>query len=171
MNGRIQLTVESSGENAPHRLPLAGSPRVARPTPTGSISKLPELKQTKRFYQVNERLETNVPGIYALGDVKGGPAFTHISYDDFRILRTNLLHGGQATTKDRLVPYTVFIDPQLGRIGLTEEEAKSQGRRFCIAKLPMANVARAIEVDETRGFMKAIIDTETDLIRSGYPGP
>lgn len=116
------------------------------------------------FIKVNERLETNVPGIYALGDVKGGPAFTHISYDDFRILRTNLLHGGNATTTNRLVPYTVFIDPQLGRVGLTEEEARAQGRPFCITKLPMANVARAIEVDETRGFMKAIVDAETDQI-------
>src|SRR5262249_39550179 len=78
--------------------------------------------------QVNERLETNVPGIYALGDVKGGPAFTHISYDDFRIIRTNLLEGGSATIRDRLVPYTVFIDPQLGRVGLTETEARAQGR-------------------------------------------
>jgi pyruvate/2-oxoglutarate dehydrogenase complex dihydrolipoamide dehydrogenase (E3) component len=116
------------------------------------------------FIKVNERLETNVPGIYALGDVKGGPAFTHISYDDFRILRTNLLQGGQATITGRLVPYTVFIDPQLGRVGLTEAEAKAQNRAFCIAKLPMAKVARAIEVDETRGFMKAIIDAETDKI-------
>lgn len=116
------------------------------------------------FIKVNERLETNVPGIYALGDVKGGPAFTHISYDDFRILRTNLLHDGKATTSNRLVPYTVFIDPQLGRIGLTEEEAQAQGRAYCVAKLPMANVARAIEVDETRGFMKAIVDAETEQI-------
>jgi pyruvate/2-oxoglutarate dehydrogenase complex dihydrolipoamide dehydrogenase (E3) component len=116
------------------------------------------------FIKVNERLETNVPGIYALGDVKGGPAFTHISYDDFRILRTNLLHGGNSTTTNRPIPYTVFIDPQLGRVGLTEEEAKAQGRAFCIAKLPMQNVARAIELDETRGFMKAIIDAETDQI-------
>jgi pyruvate/2-oxoglutarate dehydrogenase complex dihydrolipoamide dehydrogenase (E3) component len=116
------------------------------------------------FIQVDEHLETNVPGIYALGDVKGGAAFTHISYDDFRILRTNLLHGGNATTKDRLVPYTVFIDPQLGRVGLTEDEARAQGRAFYVAKLPMANVARAIEVDETHGFMKAIIDAETGQI-------
>ena len=113
---------------------------------------------------MNERLETNVPGIYALGDVKGGPAFTHISYDDFRILRTNLLQGGNATTTGRLVPYTIFIDPQLGRVGLTEAEAKAQGRAFCVAKLPMTHVARAIEVDETRGLMKAVIDAETDQI-------
>jgi pyruvate/2-oxoglutarate dehydrogenase complex dihydrolipoamide dehydrogenase (E3) component len=116
---------------------------------------------------VNERLETNVPGIYALGDVTGGPAFTHISYDDFRILRTNLIDGGQATTTDRLVPYTVFIDPQLGRVGLNEREAREQGRNIRVAKLPMSSVARAIEVDETRGFMKAIVDADTRQILGG----
>jgi pyruvate/2-oxoglutarate dehydrogenase complex dihydrolipoamide dehydrogenase (E3) component len=113
---------------------------------------------------VNERLETNVPGIYALGDVKGGPAFTHISYDDFRIIRTNLLEGGNATMTDRLVPYTVFMDPQLGRVGLTEEQAREQGRNIKVAKIPMEWVARAIETDETRGFMKAVVDADTDLI-------
>src|SRR5262249_43706470 len=92
------------------------------------------------FIQVNERLETNVPGIYALGDVKGGPAFTHISYDDFRIIRTNLLEGGSATIRDRPVPYTVFIDPQLGRVGLTETEARAQGRTIKVAKMPMSDV-------------------------------
>lgn len=116
------------------------------------------------FVKVNARLETNVPGIYALGDVKGGPAFTHISYDDFRIIRTNLLQGGSASTEERLVPYAVFIDPQLGRVGLTEAQAKEQSRAFCVAKLPMSSVARALEVDETRGFMKALTDAETDQI-------
>src|SRR5208283_1027740 len=81
------------------------------------------------FIQVNEKLEANVPGIFALGDIKGGPAFTHISYDDFRILRTNLIELGQATTIGRLVPYTVYIDPQLGRIGMTEAEARAQDKQ------------------------------------------
>jgi pyruvate/2-oxoglutarate dehydrogenase complex dihydrolipoamide dehydrogenase (E3) component len=114
--------------------------------------------------QVNERLETTAPGIYALGDVKGGPAFTHISYDDYRILRTNLLEGGNASTAGRLVPYTVFIDPQLGRIGLTETEARQQGRPIRIARMPMAHVARALEVDETRGLIKVIVDAESEQI-------
>lgn len=113
------------------------------------------------FIRVNERLETNVPGVYALGDVKGGPAFTHISYDDFRIVRGNLLEGKQLTTRDRLVPYTVFIDPQLGRVGLNENEAREQGRTIRVAKLPMTSVARALEIDETRGFIKAIVDAES----------
>jgi pyruvate/2-oxoglutarate dehydrogenase complex dihydrolipoamide dehydrogenase (E3) component len=114
--------------------------------------------------KVNERLETNVEGVYALGDVKGGPAFTHISYDDFRIVRTNLLEGGNATITDRKVPYTVFIDPQLGRAGLSEQEAREQGLNIRVAKIPMSYVARAIEVDETRGFMKAVVDADTDQI-------
>jgi pyruvate/2-oxoglutarate dehydrogenase complex dihydrolipoamide dehydrogenase (E3) component len=116
------------------------------------------------FIRVNERLETNVPGVYALGDVKGPPGFTHISYDDFRIIRTNLLEGGNASVNGRLVPYTVFIDPQLGRVGLSETEASSNGRKVRIATLPMAHVARAIEVGETRGFIKAVVDAETQQI-------
>ncbi|HEX9069794.1 MAG TPA: mercuric reductase [Ktedonobacterales bacterium] len=116
------------------------------------------------YIKTNERLETNVAGIYALGDVKGGPAFTHISYDDFRILRTNLLEGGNASITNRLVPYTVYIDPQLGRVGMNELEAAASGRSFRVAKMPMSYVARADEVDETRGLMKAIVDPETKQI-------
>ncbi|MFQ6115358.1 MAG: mercuric reductase [bacterium] len=116
------------------------------------------------FIRVNDRLETSVPGVYALGDVKGGPAFTHISYDDFRIIRTNLVEGGTATINDRLVPYTVFIDPQLGRVGMSEQEARDRGYNIRVAKLPMSHVARALEVDETRGFMKAVVDADTNQI-------
>ena len=116
------------------------------------------------FIEVNERLETNVPGIYALGDIKGGPAFTHISYDDFRIIRTSLLEKGNASIHGRLVPYTVFIDPQLGRIGLSETDARAQGRDIKVAKMPMNYVARALEVDESRGFMKAVVDAGTGQI-------
>jgi pyruvate/2-oxoglutarate dehydrogenase complex dihydrolipoamide dehydrogenase (E3) component len=116
------------------------------------------------FIRVNHRLETNVPGIYALGDVKGGPAFTHISYDDYRVVEANLLDGGNASTENRIVPYCVFTDPELGRVGLTEREAKERGLRFKVAKLPMTRVARALESDETRGFMKAIIDSDTQQI-------
>jgi len=105
-----------------------------------------------------------MPGIYALGDVKGGPAFTHISYDDFRIVRTNLLEGGNATTTNRLVPYTVFIDPQLGHIGLSEQEAREKGYKIRVAKMPMNYVARALEVDEARGFMKAVVDADSRQI-------
>jgi len=116
------------------------------------------------FIPVNDRLETNVTGIYALGDVKGGPAFTHISYDDYRIIRNNLLRGGQSTTKGRLVPYVVYIDPQLGRIGLTEQEARAKGHAIRVAKIPMTWVARALETAETRGFIKAVVDSGTRQI-------
>ena len=116
------------------------------------------------FIRVNEKLETSAKDIFAVGDIKGDPAFTHISYDDFRILRTNLLENGSATTANRLVPYTVFIDPQLGRIGLSEAEARAQNRAIRIAKMPMNYVARALEVDETRGFLKAIVDANTNQI-------
>lgn len=121
-------------------------------------------KDERGFIQVNDRLETNAEGVYALGDIKGGPAFTHISYDDFRIVRSNLLEKKPASTKNRQVPYALFIDPQLGRIGLTENEARAQGRDIRVAKLPMTHVARALEVDETRGFMKAVVDADTNLI-------
>lgn len=116
---------------------------------------------------VNEKLETNVPGIYSLGDINGGPQFTHISYDDFRIIRSNFLEGGSSSTTGRFVPYTVFIDPQLGRVGLTEKEVKSAGYNYKIAKLPMKHVARALETGETNGFMKAIVDLDTNLILGG----
>lgn len=116
------------------------------------------------YIQVNDRLETTAEGVYALGDIKGGPAFTHISYDDFRIIRANLLEDKNASVDNRLVPYTLFIDPQLGRIGLTETEARAQKRSIHIAKLPMTSVARALEVDETRGFMKAVVDSESNRI-------
>jgi pyruvate/2-oxoglutarate dehydrogenase complex dihydrolipoamide dehydrogenase (E3) component len=116
------------------------------------------------FIQVNDRLETTADGVYALGDIKGGPAFTHISYDDFRIIRANLIQKKTASTRNRQVPYALFIDPQLGRVGLTEAQARAQGRNIRVAKMPMTRVARALEVDETRGFMKAIVDAHTNQI-------
>jgi len=118
----------------------------------------------KGYIKVNDRLETSAAGIYALGDVKGGPAFTHISYDDYRILRLNILDGGNATIANRLVPYVVFTDPQLGRVGLTEKEARARGHLIRVANLPMTNVARAHETAETRGLMKAVVDAETNQI-------
>ena len=163
--GNIQMTVQTKmGErilNGSHLLMAAG--RVPN-TDLLNLDAAGVQTDKRGFIQVNERLETNVPGIYALGDIKGGPAFTHISYDDFRILRTNLLEKGNATTHERLVPYTVFIDPQLGRIGLSETDARAQGRNIRVAKMPMNYVARALELDEARGFMKAVVDAETGQI-------
>ena len=118
----------------------------------------------KGWIQVNDRLETSVPGVYAIGDVNGGPQFTHISYDDFRILRANLFEDRKRTTKDRPVPYVVFIDPQFGRVGLTEEMAKQDGFDYRAYKMPMNDVARALETAESRGVIKALVDTKTEKI-------
>jgi pyruvate/2-oxoglutarate dehydrogenase complex dihydrolipoamide dehydrogenase (E3) component len=161
----IQVEIQSSATSNP----LSGSHLLVatgRVPNTDTLNLLSAGVQTddRGFIRVNDRLETTAEGVYALGDIKGGPAFTHISYDDFRIIRANLLEGKSASTKDRQVPYTVFIDPQLGRIGMTEAEARQQGRKIRVAKLPMTHVARALEVDETRGFMKAIVDAGTSQI-------
>jgi pyruvate/2-oxoglutarate dehydrogenase complex dihydrolipoamide dehydrogenase (E3) component len=118
----------------------------------------------KGFVNVNSRLETNVPGIWALGDVKGGPAFTHISWNDYQIVYANLMDDRDDTTDHRLVPYAVFTDPQLGRVGMTETEARATGRSLKIGKIPMSWVARAIERDETAGMMKLIVDAQTDHV-------
>lgn len=116
------------------------------------------------FIDVDDYLQTSAPGVYAMGDVKGGPAFTHSSYDDYRILHANLIAHEKKSTHDRIVPYAVFIDPQLGRAGMTEREARAQGRKIRVAKLPMSAVIRAIETGETRGFMKAIVDADSGQI-------
>jgi len=116
------------------------------------------------YIKVNGRMETSAPGVWALGDVKGGPAFTHISYNDYQILWDNVIEGKNLSIENRYVPYSLFTDPQLGRVGMTEKEARASGRKLKIGSFPMAYVSRAIERDETAGFMKIIIDAETDKI-------
>lgn len=116
------------------------------------------------FIKVNGRLETNIPGIYATGDIKGGPAFTHIAYDDFRILKANLLEDANFSMENRLVPYVLFSDPQLGRIGLSEKEAQDRKINYQVAKIPMNYIARALEVDRPRGFIKALVDPDSQMI-------
>jgi len=164
-HGEFQLSVHTSSGDATlggsHLLVATGrSPNTDDLNPAGTGVDLDQ----HGYVRVNDRLETSVSGIYALGDVKGGPAFTHISYDDYRILRANLLDGGNASVAGRLVPYTVFIDPQLGRVGLTEKEARDKGFEIRVAKMPMSHVARALEVDESRGMMKAIVDANSEKI-------
>lgn len=114
--------------------------------------------------RVNEKLETNVPGIWAIGDCNGGPLFTHVSWDDFRIIRDNVLHNANRATTGRLVPYTLFIDPELGRVGLTEEQARKQGFDVVVAKLPANKIPRANTSGEARGLLKAVVDRQTKRI-------
>jgi pyruvate/2-oxoglutarate dehydrogenase complex dihydrolipoamide dehydrogenase (E3) component len=163
--GGIQLTVGSGKEprvvEGSHLLIATG--RTPN-TDSLNVGAAGIATDQRGFIRVNAKLETNVQGIYALGDIKGGPAFTHISYDDFRILRANLIEKGSATTENRMVPYAIFIDPQLGRVGITESEARAQKRKYRVAKMPMNYVARALEVDESRGFLKAIVDSESDQV-------
>jgi pyruvate/2-oxoglutarate dehydrogenase complex dihydrolipoamide dehydrogenase (E3) component len=161
-DGIITLTVNSADQSqeisGTHLLAAAG--RV--PNTDWLNTKAAGITTDEQQYiQVNERLETSAEGIFALGDIKGGPAFTHISYDDFRIIRTNIIQKGNASIKDRLLPYSLFIDPQLGRVGMSENEARSSGRKIRVAKMPMNYVARALELDETRGFMKVTVDAES----------
>lgn len=113
------------------------------------------------YIEVNDRLETSSPGVYALGDVKGGPAFTHISYNDHLIVARNILEHQALTITGRLTPYCMFTDPELGRVGLTEKEALKQGFKIKVARLPLTRVARGIETGETRGLMKAVIDADS----------
>ncbi|HEX9581311.1 MAG TPA: mercuric reductase [Gemmatimonadales bacterium] len=122
------------------------------------------IANTRGWITVNQELATNVPGVYALGDVNGGPAFTHISYNDFQIVYHNLFNATKLSTNGRLVPYALFTDPELGRVGLTEREARAGGRPIKVGKIPMSRVARAIERSETSGLMKVVVDAETDRI-------
>jgi pyruvate/2-oxoglutarate dehydrogenase complex dihydrolipoamide dehydrogenase (E3) component len=164
-SGAVNLQVETQGGtrivNGSHLLVAAG--RVPN-TEALDLGAAGIAVDRSGYVRVNEYLETSVDGVYALGDVKGGPAFTHISYDDYRILRANLLDGERRTTRRRMIPYTVFLDPQLGRVGMTEAEARKRGRKIRVAKMPMSSVARAVETDETRGFMKIVVDAKTERI-------
>ncbi len=117
----------------------------------------------RSYVKVNERLETTAPGVWAMGECAGSPRFTHVAYDDFRVVRDNLA-GRRRTTLDRLIPYCMFIDPELGRVGLGEAEAKRRGIAIRVARLPMNSVLRARTIGETRGFMKALIDAASDRI-------
>jgi pyruvate/2-oxoglutarate dehydrogenase complex dihydrolipoamide dehydrogenase (E3) component len=115
------------------------------------------------YIKANERLETTAPGVWAIGEVAGSPQFTHVSVDDFRVVRDNLTGGNHVTT-DRQIPYTVFTDPELGRIGLTEKEAKARGIAYRLFKIPMEGVLRARTLSETRGFLKALVEVNSDRI-------
>lgn len=165
LNGEITLTIET--KQGPQK--LSGSHLLVatgrRPnTDDLALEKAKAQVDAHGYVKVNGRLETSVPGIWALGDVKGGPAFTHISYNDYQIVYANIVEGKNLTIENRYLPYSLFTDPQLGRVGMTEKEARATGRKLKIGTHAMANVARAIERDETAGFMKIIVDAATDRI-------
>jgi len=164
-DGQIVLTVEqptgTSTIAGSHLLVATGR----RPNTDGlALDKTGIVTNKNGTIHVNNRLETNVPGIWALGDINGGPAFTHISYNDFQIVYANLIEGKNLTTDGRIVPYCVFTDPQLGSAGMTEKEARAKGYKLKIGRVPMSLVARAYERDETAGLMKIIVDASNDRI-------
>jgi pyruvate/2-oxoglutarate dehydrogenase complex dihydrolipoamide dehydrogenase (E3) component len=160
-DGKVQLEVAGQGKSLEGTHLLVATGRVPN-SDTLNLTAAGIETDARGFIQTNNRLETNVEGIFALGDIKGGPAFTHISYDDFRVIRSNVIEKKNVTIDGRLVPYTMFIDPQLGHVGMHEFEARQAGRMVLVAKMPMSHVARALEMDESRGFMKAIVDAQTD---------
>jgi pyruvate/2-oxoglutarate dehydrogenase complex dihydrolipoamide dehydrogenase (E3) component len=113
--------------------------------------------------RVNDRLETSAPGVWAIGECAGSPQFTHASVDDFRVISANLA-GGSRTTRDRLMPFCLFTDPPLARVGLSETEARHRGVAVRVARLPMGAVLRARTTGETRGFMKALVEAKGERI-------
>jgi pyruvate/2-oxoglutarate dehydrogenase complex dihydrolipoamide dehydrogenase (E3) component len=164
-DGRVRLEVQTSQgvETLTGSHLLVATGRRANTDDMG-LEKAGVRTDARGFVTVNGRLETDVPGIWAMGDVKGGPMFTHISYNDYQVLYANLIEGKELTIEDRIVPYAVFTDPQIGRVGMSESEARATGRRLKIGKIPLSSVARAIERDETAGLMKLVVDAETDQV-------
>jgi pyruvate/2-oxoglutarate dehydrogenase complex dihydrolipoamide dehydrogenase (E3) component len=128
------------------------------------LDKLGVSLDSRGYIKVNGRMETGVSGVWALGDVKGGPAFTHISYNDYQVLYANIIDGKNLSIENRYVPYSLFTDPQLGRVGMTEKDARATARKLKIGSYPMTSVSRAIERSETAGLMKILIDAATDRI-------
>jgi len=116
------------------------------------------------YIRVDEQLQTNVTGIWALGDCNGRGAFTHTAYNDFEIVAANLLDGEMRRVSDRIEAYALYIDPPLGRVGLSVAQATAAKRKVRVGKRPMTRVGRAVEKGETQGFMKVVIDAESDAI-------
>jgi pyruvate/2-oxoglutarate dehydrogenase complex dihydrolipoamide dehydrogenase (E3) component len=160
----VAVFVEQGGKDksvvGTHLLVAAGR----RPNTENLGLELAGVELTDRGYiKVNERLETTAPGVWAIGEVAGSPQFTHVSIDDFRVVRDNL-EGGNHITTGRQIPYTLFTDPELARIGLTEKEAQARGIPYRLFKIPMGQVLRARTLSETRGFLKALVAVTSDHI-------
>jgi len=160
----VSVIIEQNGEEntleGTHLLVAAGR----TPNTENMGLELAGVELTDRGYvKVNERLETTAPGIWAVGEVAGSPKFTHISYDDFRVVRANIAGGNHVTT-GRQVPFCLFTDPEFARVGLSEKQAKRQGIAYRLFKIPMEAVLRARTLSETRGFLKALVETDGDRI-------
>jgi len=160
----LSIAVEQNGMekvlNGSHLLVATGR----RPNTEGLGLELAGVELTDRGYvKVNERLQTTAPGVWAIGEVAGSPQFTHISVDDFRVVHANLTGGSRVTT-GRQVPYCLFTDPELAHIGLSETQARAQGKAYRLFKVPMETNLRARTLAETRGFVKALVEAHSDRI-------
>ena len=168
VEGMSGQKVRVSTENSQGRETVEGTDLLVatgrRPNTQGIGLQAAGIELDARDYiKVNERLETTAPDVWAMGDCAGSPQFTHVAFDDFRVVRDNL-NGGSRTTRDRLIPFCMFTDPELARVGLNETEAKRRGIAYRLAKMPMAAVLRAEALGETRGFLKMLIAPENDRI-------
>jgi len=165
----VRIVIEQKGVekilDGTHLLVAAGR----APNTDGIGLELAGVELTDRGYiKVNERLQTTAPGVWAIGEVAGSPQFTHVSVDDFRVVHDSIT-GGKRVTTGRLVPFCLFTDPEFARVGLSEKEAKEQGIAYRLFKIPMASVMRASTLSETRGFLKALVETDSDRML-GFTG-
>ncbi len=160
--GEIEITLEGNDSISCTHLMVA----IGRTPNTDqlNLSATGVTTDERGHIKVNARLETAAANIWAMGDCNGGPFFTHVSWDDFRIIRDNVLHGADRTTTGRLVPYTLFIDPELGRVGLTEEQARKKGFDVHVAKIAASKIPRSNTSGEVKGLLKAVIDKNTNQI-------
>lgn len=161
----VQVVIEQNGVEktleGSHLLVATGR----KPNTEGIGLELAGIALTDRGYiKVNERLQTTAPGVWAIGEAAGSPQFTHISVDDFRVVHDNLSGSGKRVTTGRQVPFCLFTDPEFARVGLSEKEAKAQGIAYRAFKIPMEAVLRARTLGETRGFMKALVENDSDRI-------
>jgi pyruvate/2-oxoglutarate dehydrogenase complex dihydrolipoamide dehydrogenase (E3) component len=157
----IEVTLDGERVGCSHVLVAVG--RVPNTDDLG-LDKVGVATDARGYVTVDDELRTNVPWIWALGDCNGRGAFTHMAYNDFEMVAANLLDGERRRLSDRVSGYALYIDPPLGRVGIGEAEARKRGRPFLVGKRPMTKVGRAVERDETQGFMKVIVDAETKAI-------
>lgn len=163
-NGGVRVSIRSTTDHTEHILEgshwLIAVGRLPN-TDWLNLASVGVNSDSRGFVEVDAGLQTSAPGIYALGDINGKGAFTHTSYHDFEIVRDNLLHGRDRKWTDRTMAYNLYTDPPLGRVGMSETEARASGRKVLMAVKPMKQIGRAIEQDETAGFIKVLVDADT----------